>query len=426
MKFTTYGKFSGHFLETLNLQGLLDQLADFLLQSGFAGGPYYHPFWGEFGDDEPQDNLEALKQAILQKLLEMGEVTPEMLQALAEEPSEEGARQLAELLDDIVRQLIEEGYLSADQLPQMPTEGQPVTGPGSIGKGAARSIKFNLTQKGLDFLGYKTLKHLLGSIGKSSFGAHDTAELSTGVEAEAASKPYEFGDTLNLDVPATLKSAIEREGLGVPIGLEYGDLRVHQSDYRSSCASVLMLDCSHSMILYGEDRFTPAKKVALALAHLIRTQYPGDTLRVVLFHDSAEEIPLAELARAQVGPYHTNTAEGFRLARRLLLAQKKDMRQIIMITDGKPSAMTVGKGQVYKNPIGLDPRILKETFKEVNLCRRAGIQINTFMLAQDYALVEFVKKVAELCRGKAYFTSTVTLGEYIMMDFLRRKTRHVS
>jgi Ca-activated chloride channel family protein len=425
MRFTTYSKYKGQLLESLNLQGLLDQLADFLLQSGFAGGPYYHPFWGDFGEEEPQDSLDSLKEAILQKLMEMGQVTPEMLKALAEEPEEEGARQLAELLDDIVRQLIEEGYLNAEQMPQVPTEGQPVTGPGSVGKGAAQSVRFNLTQKGLDFLGYKTLKHLLGSIGKSSFGAHETVELSTGVEAEAASKEYEFGDTLNLDVPATFKKAIEREGLGVPLNLDYGDLHVHQSEYRSSCATALMLDCSHSMILYGEDRFTPAKKVGLALSHLIRTQYPGDSLRVVLFHDSAEEIPLAELAKAQVGPYHTNTAEGLRLARRLLLAQKKDMRQIIMITDGKPSAITVASGHIYKNPIGLDPRILKETYKEVYLCKRAGIQINTFMLAQDYALVEFVKKVSELCQGKAYFTSTVTLGQYIMMDFLRRKTRHV-
>ncbi|UCC71682.1 MAG: hypothetical protein JSV86_15065 [Gemmatimonadota bacterium] len=426
MRFTTYSKFTGHLLESLNLQELLDQLADFLLQSGFAGGPHYHPFWGEFGDDQPRDTLEALKEAILQKLLEMGQLTPEMLKALAEEPDEEGARQLAELLDEIVQRLVEEGYLSIEQPPQMPTEGQPVTGRGSVGQGVSRSMKFNLTQKGLDFLGYKTLKHLLGSIGKSSFGAHETPELSTSVEAEATSKKYEFGDTMNLDVPATLKKAIEREGLGVPIDLDYDDLHVHQSEYRSSCATVLMLDCSHSMVLYGEDRFTPAKKVALALAHLIHTQYPGDSLRVVLFHDSAEEIPLAELAKARVGPYHTNTAEGFRLARRILLSQKKDMRQIIMITDGKPSAITVAPGQVYKNPIGLDPQILKETYREVSLCRRAGIQINTFMLAQDYALVEFVKRVSELCRGKAYFTSTVTLGQYIMMDFLRRKTRRVS
>ncbi|NIR42839.1 MAG: hypothetical protein GWN99_03095 [Gemmatimonadetes bacterium] len=425
MRFTTYTKYTGSLLETLNLQELLDQLADFLLQSGFAGGPYHHPFWGEFGEDESGDSLESLKEAILQKLMEMGKVTPEMLRALSEEPDEEGARQLAEMLDEIVQKLIEEGYLSTEGTPQMPAEGQPVTGPGSMGQGASRSIKFNLTQKGLDFLGYKTLKHLLGSVGKSSFGAHETAELATGVEAEAASKPYEFGDTLNLDVPATLKKAIEREGLGVPINLDYDDLHVHQSEYRSSCATVLMLDCSHSMILYGEDRFTPAKKVALALAHLIRTQYPGDTLRVVLFHDSAEEIPLAELARAQVGPYHTNTSEGFRLARRILMSQKKDMRQIIMITDGKPSAMTVDAGHIYKNPIGLDPQILKETFREVSMCRRAGIQINTFMLARDYALVDFVKRVTALCRGKAYFTSTVTLGQYIMMDFLRRKVRKV-
>jgi Ca-activated chloride channel family protein len=425
MRFTTYSKYSGHLLESLNLQELLDQLADFLLQSGFAGGPYYHPFWGEFGDDEPRDSLEALKQAILQKLLELGKVTPEMLRALAQQPDEEGARQLAELLDEIVRQLIEEGYLAAEQLPQLPAEGLPVTGPGSVGQGAARSVKFNLTQKGLDFLGYRTLKQLLGSVGKSSFGSHETAELSTGVEADSVSKPYEFGDTLNLDVPATLQKAIEREGLGVPINIEYGDLRVHQSEYRSSCATVLMLDCSHSMILYGEDRFTPAKKVALALAHLIRTQYPGDSLRVVLFHDSAEEIPLGQLARAQVGPYHTNTGEGLRLARRILMAQRKDMRQIVMITDGKPSAMTVGPGRIYKNAAGLDPRVLRDSYREVSLCRRAGIQINTFMLARDRALVEFVKKVAELCRGKAYFTSTVTLGQYIMMDYLRRKTRRV-
>ena len=425
MRFINYTKYKGGLLESLNLQELLDHLADFLLQSGFAGGPYHHPFWGEFGDGQPGDTLEALRDAILKHLMETGKITPEMLDALAQEPNEEGARQIAELLDEIVQRLIEEGYLSTDEAPTVPGEGQPLTGPGSIGKSSARSIKFNLTQKGLDFLGYKTLKNLLGSVGKSSFGAHETAELSTGVETEAASKRYEFGDTLNLDVPATLLSAVRREGLGVPLNLEYADLHVHQSDYRSSCATVLMLDCSHSMILYGEDRFTPAKRVALALAHLIRTQFPGDSLHVVLFHDSAEEIPLAQLARAQVGPYHTNTCEGFRLARRILMSQKKDMRQIVMITDGKPSAITVGPGRIYKNPIGLDPRILKETFREVSLCRRSGIQINTFMLARDAALVEFVKRVAALCRGKAYFTTTLTLGQYIMMDFMRRKTRRV-
>src|SRR5213075_3319810 len=162
----------------------------------------------------------------------------------------------------------------------------------------------------------------------------------------------------------------------VPINIEYSDLMVSQSEYRSSAATVLMLDCSHSMILYGEDRFTPAKKVALALTHLIRTQFPGDTLKVVLFHDSAEEIPLATLATAQVGPYHTNTAEGLKLARRLLLAQKKDMKQIIMITDGKPSALTMTDGRIYKNSMGLDATVISQTLREVANCRRSGVMIN--------------------------------------------------
>jgi Ca-activated chloride channel family protein len=246
------------------------------------------------------------------------------------------------------------------------------------------------------------------------------------VEAEAASKPYEFGDTMNLDVNATLLSAIQRNGLGVPLDLDYRDLMVHQSEYRSSAATVLMLDCSHSMVLYGEDRFTPAKKVALALTHLIRTQFPGDTLKVVLFHDGAEEIPLSKLASAQVGPYHTNTAEGLKLARRLLMGQRKDMRQIIMITDGKPSALTMPGGRVYVNSVGLDPKILQATYREVALCKRSNIMINTFMLARDRSLVDFVKKVSEICRGKAYFTTTMTLGQFILMDFMKRKTKKVS
>jgi Ca-activated chloride channel family protein len=291
---------------------------------------------------------------------------------------------------------------------------------------AAQKVNFGLTQKGLDFLGYRTLRHLLGALGKADFGAHDTAEMATGVASDAASRPYEFGDTMNLDIPGTLKNALEREGLGVPLALDYGDLMVHQTEFRSSCATVLMLDVSHSMILYGEDRFTPAKRVALALSHLIRTNFPGDSLRVVTFGDRAEEIPLSQLGKAQVGPFHTNTAEGFELARKLLRAQKKDMQQIIMITDGKPSAMTLPDGQLYLNSGGLDDYILQKTYREVAACRKSGILINTFMLAQDPHLVQFVQKVSEIAHGKAYFTSTLTLGQYIMMDFLKGKRRRIS
>jgi Ca-activated chloride channel family protein len=337
--------------------------------------------------------------------------------------------ELAELLDEIVKRLMEEGYLTAEQAPQMPAGQQGMFGPDGQARAASQDVNFGITSKAVDFLGYRSLKSLMGAVGTSSFGSHDTPLLATGIEAEGVSKHYEFGDVMNLDVPATLTNALSRGDAGTRrdgvIDIDYPDLMVHQSEYRSSAATVLMLDCSHSMILYGEDRFTPAKKVALALTHLIRTQFPGDTLNVVLFHDGAEEIPLGKLADVQVGPYHTNTAEGLKLARRILLAQKKDMRQIIMITDGKPSALTLPDGRIYINSAGLDPRILRATYREVSACRRAGILINTFMLARERSLVEFVKRVCEIAKGKAYFTSTMTLGQYILMDFMRRKTRRV-
>ena len=432
MRYTTFSKHIAQLADAVNVQDLLDQLADFLLQSGFAGGPYSHPYWGDFGEQEGDRSMESLRQAIMQALMESGLLTPDMLKALRGESTGDAERdadlkrQLAELIDTIVQRLIDQGYLSTEQAPRMPGNQEIVEGTEGQARSAAQQVHFNLTEKGVDFLGYRALRSLLGSIGKSSYGSHDTPYLETGVETEGASKSYEYGDTMNLDVIATLLSAIEREGLGVPLNLEYGDLMVHQAEYRSSAATVLMLDCSHSMILYGEDRFTPAKKVALALTHLIRTQFPGDTLKLVLFHDSAEEIPLAQLAQAQVGPYHTNTAEGLKLARRLLLGQRKDMRQIIMITDGKPSALTMPDGRVYVNSMGLDPKILQATYREVALCKRSNIMINTFMLARDRMLVDFVKKVSEICRGKAYFTNTMTLGQFILMDFMKRKTMRVS
>jgi len=420
MPFTKYTKWDGVDWESLSLEDLLERLADFLLQSGFES-QYSRP-WG----DEQERTLEALRDAILRALME-GLLSDEEHAALSDERGELNEQAVSELLDRLIDRLIEEGYISLSEGP--PPYQQQETGfashAGRTGKPIERSVKFEMTDKGLDFLGFKALRELIASLGKSSLGRHDTNQLSTGIEASAAPKRYEFGDTLNLDVNATLRSAIQREGLGVPINLEYADLMVHQTEYQSSCATVLMLDCSHSMILYGEDRFTPAKRVALALTHLIRTQYPGDSLRVVLFHDSAEEIPLSAVARAQVGPYHTNTREGLRLARRILMSQRKDMRQIIMITDGKPSAMTMEGGRIYKNPMGLDPMILRETFREVAACRRSGIMINTFMLADDYYLVDFVKKITEICKGKAYFTTTMTLGQYILMDYMRRRTKRV-
>jgi Ca-activated chloride channel family protein len=428
MRFTTYTKYRGSFLDALNLEALLEKLSDFLLDGGFAGGPHFHPYWGWSGADD-RASTDALKEALLRALLESGQLTPEMLEELRREGGGDAdlRAQIAKLLNDLVQKMVDEGYISLDQQGPPGPGDEPPNQEGKVDEAREASLRvdFALTQKGMDFLGYRALRDLLGAMGKSSVGSHDTPHLSTGVEAGSTSRPYEFGDTMNLDLPATLSNAIQRSGLGTPLDLDYGDLMVHQAEYRSSCATVLMLDVSHSMILYGEDRFSPAKRVALALSHLIRTQFPGDSLRVVTFGDRAQEIPLAQLAQAQVGPFHTNTAEGLEVARRILLSQKKEMRQIIMVTDGKPSAMTLPDGRIYANSGGLDPRILERSYREVMACRKAGILINTFMLARDPYLVRFVEKVSEIARGKAYFTSTLTLGEYVMMDFLRGKRRRV-
>src|SRR6185437_10664688 len=253
MRFHTYTKFSPEMADAVDLQSLLDKLADFLLQSGFAGGKNQQPYYGwDFGDDGDR-SLESLKQAILNALIESGQFTPEMLEALRGEGDEAAQAKLAQLLDDLVQRLASEGYLNVQAPPQVPSGQQPVVGPGSIAHAASKDVQFNLTEKGIDFLGYRTLRHILGSLGKSSFGSHDTPYLATGIEADGFSKPYEFGDTLNLDVSETLKRSLTRTGhIGIPLDLDYGDLMVRQAEYRSSCATVLMLDTSHSMILYGE------------------------------------------------------------------------------------------------------------------------------------------------------------------------------
>ena len=417
MKYIKYSKYVADPFDGLSAEDLLQLLQDFLLESGFDG-PY-----SNFYEMDRDRTMENLHQALLDALRQQGMIPQELLNELMQNAKNYDDSRLSELINKLLERMAEEGYVTIEQ-PQ-PQQGQ-LTQPGT-GKtlGPEGSVKFELTDKALDFLGFKTLKDLLGSLGKSSFGRHDTRELATGVEAHGSSRPYEFGDTMNLDVNATLLSAIQREGLRVPIDLDYRDLQVRQCEYQSSCATVLMLDCSHSMILYGEDRFTPAKKVAMALTHLIRTQYPGDTLRLVLFHDTAEEMPLSELARVRVGPYYTNTREGLRLAQRILARQTKDMRQIVMITDGKPSALTLDDGRIYKNAFGLDPLVISETLHEVARCRRNGILINTFMLASDFGLVNFVQKVTEICRGKAYFTTPYTLGQYLLMDYMQKKVKHI-
>ncbi|HEY2466829.1 MAG TPA: VWA domain-containing protein [Terracidiphilus sp.] len=410
MKRVRYTKFTGDLASEMDIEDLLKALSDYLLDSGFRD-PYLR-----FQDlDHTLDNLrEALRQ-----LLESGEMFDDRIREQLEQAMQQG--KMDEVIDKLIQRMERENYISWKQNMDPAQMAQMMGQAGNV----QGEVKFEVTDKSLDFLGYKTLRDLLGSLGKSNFGRHDTRHWATGVEAHGASQRYEFGDTLNLDTITTLKSAIAREGTGLPLNLEYDDLHVHQCEYQSSCATVVMLDCSHSMILYGEDRFTPAKKVAMALSHLIRTQYPGDSLSLVLFHDSAEELPVSQLARVKVGPYYTNTCEGLRLAQRILARQRKDMKQIVMITDGKPSALTLPDGRIYKNAYGLDPLVVSETLEEVARCKRSNIMINTFMLASDYGLVQFVHKVSEMCRGKAYFTTPDTLGEYLLMDYMNHKSRTI-
>jgi len=410
MKRIRYSKYVPDPAGEMSMEDLLSALADYLLQSGFQDSMWYEMPQGD-------QTLDELRRAIENALMN-GEMFDENLREQIEQMMADG--QLDELIEKLIERMQQEDYISVDE-PQDPARRSSVGGQ----TGEAQQARFEITDKSLDFLGFKSLRNLLGSLGKSSFGRHDTRDLATGIEASGSSKTYEFGDTLNLDITATLSNAIQREGLGLPLNIEYSDLQVHQCEYQSSCATVLMLDCSHSMILYGEDRFTPAKKVAMALSHLIRTQYPGDSLSLVLFHDSAEEIPLSQLARVKVGPYYTNTREGLRLAQRILQRQRKDMKQIVMITDGKPSALTLEDGRIYKNAFGLDPLVVSQTLEEVSKCKRAGVLINTFMLASDYGLVQFVQKVTEMCRGKAYFTTPYTLGQYLLMDYMSRKTKTI-
>jgi Ca-activated chloride channel family protein len=425
MKRISYTKYNGELAGDMDLEDLMQQLSDYLLDSGFQE-PYMQ--FSELNGEHTLDNLrEALRQA-----LESGEFEQQIRDRL-DQMAAEG--EIDQLIEQLINRMEQQDYIKIDR-PQDPS--RIANSPGDIGEGEGQA-RFEVRDKALDFLGYKTLQDLLGSLGRSSAGRHDTPHQATGVETNGSIRPYEFGDTLNLDANATLATAMAdqarahaEEGesgnmsnITWPIEVDYKHLHVQQSDYQSSCATVVMLDCSHSMILYGEDRFTPAKRVAMALSHLIRTQYPGDTLNVVLFHDSAEEVPVSQIARVKVGPHYTNTREGLRLARSILNRQRKEMRQIVMITDGKPSALTLPDGRIYKNAFGLDPLVLSETLEEVARCRRAGILINTFMLATDPGLVQFVQRVSAMCRGKAYFTTPQTLGNYLMMDFLNRKMKTV-
>jgi uncharacterized protein with von Willebrand factor type A (vWA) domain len=254
-------------------------------------------------------------------------------------------------------------------------------------------------------------------------GYHPVRAAGEGLERLPETRAYAFGDEVqNLDMLRSFHNAMKRTRGRLDLAEE--DLEVYETEHLTSCATIVAIDVSHSMVLYGEDRITPAKKVALALTELITTKYPKDYLGVILFGDQAQQIKLSDLPYVEAGPYHTNTRDALQMARGILSRQKHPNRQIFLITDGKPSAITQGH-QIYKNPFGLDMKIVNLTLEEAEQCRRQRIVVTTFMIATDPTLVEFVEKLTQINRGRAYYASPYNLGEFILADYIRNRRKRV-
>jgi Ca-activated chloride channel family protein len=282
---------------------------------------------------------------------------------------------------------------------------------------------FVLTAKGVQRIRQDALREIFTSLKKAPDGSHETPFTGKGVDRLSETKKWTFGDQpTDLDLTATLTNAFRRDGIE-DFSLQEEDLEVYESEHQTSCATVLMVDISHSMILYGEDRITPAKQVALALSELIRIKFPKDYLALVVFGDDAKVVSLSELPFLNVGPYHTNTRAGLQLARSLLRRRRNVNKQIFMVTDGKPSAIFDDAGRLYKNSFGLDPRIVNKTLDEAVQCRREKIVVSTFMVAQDPYLINFVEEFTKANQGRAYYTSLKNLGEYVFVDYLRNRRK---
>jgi Ca-activated chloride channel family protein len=280
-----------------------------------------------------------------------------------------------------------------------------------------------LTSKGNQTIRKSSFNEIFSNLQKKGFGNHNTPSSGQGVERLPETRPFSFGDaTDQIEPTQSISNAIKRNGLD-DFNLKEDDLEVFETEHQSTCATVLLIDISHSMVLYGEDRITPAKNVALALTEFIMQNYSKDSIHVVAFGDDAEEIKISDLPFLSVGPYHTNTKAALGMARQILDQKKHENKQIFMITDGKPSCIWEGL-KLYKNPYGLDRKIVNQTLREAALCRKHKIEITTFMVARDPYLQGFVRQLAETNRGRAYFTGLKNLGEYVFVDFIqnRRKT----
>jgi uncharacterized protein with von Willebrand factor type A (vWA) domain len=265
------------------------------------------------------------------------------------------------------------------------------------------------------------LEEVFSALQKSGGGLHALPRAGSGTELLDETRPWEFGDDLSrLDGVRTVANAARRDPETLAIAPD--DFEAHEVEHQSACATAIAIDISHSMVLYGEDRFTPAKKVALALTELILSKYPKDTIDVVLFGDDAETVPIESLSKAQVGPFHTNTKAGIALCRGILQSRRSRNRQLFLITDGKPSCIRE-HGKLYKNPFGLDLKIVNRTLDEAERCRREGIQLTTFMLATDPGLVDFVETLTKVAHGRAYFASSDDLATFVFRDYIRNRRK---
>ncbi|GAA4308222.1 vWA domain-containing protein [Compostibacter hankyongensis] len=306
-------------------------------------------------------------------------------------------------IGDFIENLEEKGYLDRD--------------PGSG--------RFKITPKTEQGIRKRSLEEIFGKLKKSSPGNHPTYTSGMGDELNPDTRPYQFGDTLEqIDFTASIRNAQINHGLE-SFNMAQDDLEIRETDFKAQTSTVLMIDISHSMILYGEDRITPAKKVAMALSELISTKYPKDTLDIIVFGNDAWQIAIKDLPYLQVGPFHTNTVAGLELAMDLLRRRKNPNKQIFMITDGKPTCLKQGK-QYYKNSFGLDRKILSRTLNLAAQCRKLKIPITTFMVASDPWLQQFVREFTQTNNGKAFFSGLDQLGKFVFVDFERNKRKYLS
>ncbi len=282
--------------------------------------------------------------------------------------------------------------------------------------------EIKITKKSELELRHSALDEIFGKLKKDKTGSHMTNTFGSSLDFDSSTKPYEFGDNLeNIAFNESIKNAQKNYGIE-NFKLAETDLETYESDQKSQTSTVLLIDISHSMILYGEDRITPAKKVAMALSEMIMRKYKKDTLDVVVFGNDAWEVKIKDIPYLSVGPYHTNTIAGLELAMDLLRRRKNKNKQIFMITDGKPTCMKVGINY-YKNAFGLDPKILNKTYNLAAVCKKNGVRINTFMIASDPYLMEFVEKFTEINDGSAYFADLQNLGSMIFKDYNRNKVK---